>query len=331
MAEALGRDVQASKYSPSMDLHAPCSRPMSPPRAWPSCTPEPPDGCCRSGSRGSRLPSDRVAGWFGGVGRPDGVVHRKVPSGSWSTFHLRCCLTRWSRQTLRSGVTQARSSARLKGDVVLEVAGGGRSPADGAGAGGVPDLGQVAELDAGVVALGLKPVVAVLGGDGCRPTTRSGPVPGSAGSRCRSRLAARRGWLAGVNANPGLPRFLRDPGRPRFPCLPGPGGGSWARAGAAVADGVAFGVGDGYAPFRPGALAAAARARSRASTRFYRPEAGEVSRAGQPGPAWWPAGRSGSPVRGEPHLQPVRPGARLVWPGSRALESVPGGGPPPPF
>jgi len=28
--------------------------------------------------------------------RPDGVVHRNVPSGSWSTFHRGSCLTRWS-------------------------------------------------------------------------------------------------------------------------------------------------------------------------------------------------------------------------------------------
>jgi hypothetical protein len=26
--------------------------------------------------------------------RPDGVVHRKVPSGSWSTCHRGCCLSR---------------------------------------------------------------------------------------------------------------------------------------------------------------------------------------------------------------------------------------------
>src|SRR5690349_8638827 len=28
--------------------------------------------------------------------RPDGVVHRSPPSGSWSTFHLGCCLSLWS-------------------------------------------------------------------------------------------------------------------------------------------------------------------------------------------------------------------------------------------
>ena len=41
------------------------------------------------------------------------------------------------------------SSGRLlRTDVVLEIAGGGGSAADRTGTGGVPDLGQVAELDA---------------------------------------------------------------------------------------------------------------------------------------------------------------------------------------
>jgi hypothetical protein len=44
--------------------------------------------------------------------------------------------------------------------VVLEVALGGGPPADGAGAGGVPDLGQVPEPDPGVVPPGLVPVLA---------------------------------------------------------------------------------------------------------------------------------------------------------------------------
>ena len=63
----------------------------------------------------------------------------------------------------RAAITQARSATALVGDVVLEVALGGGPAADRAGAGGVPDLGQVPELDSGVVALGLEPVVAVPG------------------------------------------------------------------------------------------------------------------------------------------------------------------------
>ncbi len=44
---------------------------------------------------------------------------------------------------LGAGVAQADPSARLVRRVVLDVALGGGPPADGAGAGGVPDLGQV--------------------------------------------------------------------------------------------------------------------------------------------------------------------------------------------
>ena len=50
---------------------------------------------------------------------------------------------------LRTPITQARPPARLVRRVVLEVALAGGPPADGAGAGGVPDLGQVPERDPG--------------------------------------------------------------------------------------------------------------------------------------------------------------------------------------
>jgi len=65
--------------------------------------------------------------------------------------------------TLWAAVAKARPAACFIRDVVLVVAGGSGSAADGADAGRVPDLGQVAELDAGVVSLGFEPVVAVLG------------------------------------------------------------------------------------------------------------------------------------------------------------------------
>jgi hypothetical protein len=66
---------------------------------------------------------------------------------------------------LRAAITQTRPPARLVGGVVLEVAGGGGPAADGAGAGGMPDLAQVPELDPGIVALGLEPVITLIGGD----------------------------------------------------------------------------------------------------------------------------------------------------------------------
>jgi hypothetical protein len=66
---------------------------------------------------------------------------------------------------LRTGVTEAGAAACFVGDVVLVVALGGGAAADGAGAGGVPDLGQVPESDPGIMAFRLVPVVAGVGGD----------------------------------------------------------------------------------------------------------------------------------------------------------------------
>ena len=65
---------------------------------------------------------------------------------------------------LRAGVAAAGPSAGFVGGVVLDVALGGGPPAHRAGAGGVPDLDQVPELDPGIVAAGLMPVVAGVGG-----------------------------------------------------------------------------------------------------------------------------------------------------------------------
>jgi hypothetical protein len=62
-------------------------------------------------------------------------------------------------------VAFARSAAGLVRGVVLEVAAGGGPAAGRAGARGVPDLGQVAELDPGIMPGGLKPVIAGTGGD----------------------------------------------------------------------------------------------------------------------------------------------------------------------
>src|SRR5689334_3209847 len=66
---------------------------------------------------------------------------------------------------LRAGVTEAGAAACFVGGVVLVVALGGGAAADGAGAGGVPDLGQVPEPGPGIVTLGLESVVARVGGD----------------------------------------------------------------------------------------------------------------------------------------------------------------------
>jgi hypothetical protein len=111
-----------------------------------------------------------------------------------------------------AGVAAARPAASLIGDVVLDVALGGGPPADRAGAGAVPDLDQVLELDAGVVAAGLVPVVAGVGGQRFQGDDQVGPAAGGAqppgawppGGRSR---------LAGVNVKPVSPG---GPGPARF-------------------------------------------------------------------------------------------------------------------
>ena len=110
---------------------------------------------------------------------------------------------------LRAAITQAGSSVRFVWRVVLEVALGG--PPYRAGAGGVPDLGQVPELNARIVAPAFKPVVAVLRGERVEGDQQVRPIAGgvqSPGSVAAGRPVPR---LAGVKANPGGPgpaRFL---------------------------------------------------------------------------------------------------------------------------
>ena len=119
---------------------------------------------------------DRVAGGFGIVaapgrgGPPEGAVGKLIdrPSG--------LLLEPVVMPAFRTRIAQTRTSARLIRRVVLEVALAGGSPADGAGAGGVPDLRQVPEPGAWVVAAGLVPVVAVVGGQGVQRDDQIGPV-----------------------------------------------------------------------------------------------------------------------------------------------------------
>src|SRR6185437_1424905 len=145
--------------------------------------------------------------------------------------------------TLRTPVAQAGPAARLVRGVVLEVALGGGPPADGAGAGGVPDLRQVPEPGPGVVAAGLVLVLARVGVQGVdrddqvRPVTRGGQPPGA--------VSAGRAVPAG--------RGEREPGAARRRAGPGPFPGAFRLGpGAAVADGVAVLVGHRHAPGGPG-------------------------------------------------------------------------------
>src|SRR5690348_16471388 len=131
---------------------------------------------------------------------------------------------------LRARVTQARPTARLIRRVVLEIAVRRRAAAPRPGAGRVPDLGQVPQLDPGIMALGLEPVIAPLGVDRVEPDQQIRP-----GSR---------------NAQPPGPGFGRGrEGESRS--VPGPFPmTSGFRPGTAMGDGVALPVGHGHAPRR---------------------------------------------------------------------------------
>ena len=103
---------------------------------------------------------------------------------------------------------------------MLEVALGGGAPADGAGAGGVPDLGQVPEPDPRIMTPALVPVLAVPGIQVSIVTIQSGPGPGVRSRQlpCPSGGPSR---LAGVKLNPAPSGG--GPGSARFRWLLGSG------------------------------------------------------------------------------------------------------------
>src|SRR5689334_20097977 len=137
---------------------------------------------------------------------------------------------------LRAGVAETGAAACFVGGVVLVVALGGGAPADGAGAGGVPDLGQVPEPGPGVVAFGLVPVVARVGGD---RVDRDDQVRSGSGGAQPPGVISAPGWAVPAGRGEGEPRRA---GSGALAVVPGFG------AGAAVPDGVSLVVGDGEAP-----------------------------------------------------------------------------------
>jgi hypothetical protein len=98
--------------------------------------------------------------------------------------------------------------------VVLEVRTGRGPAAHRAGAGGMPDLGQVPQLDPGVVAGGLEPVVAGVQGDRV-DRDEQGQLAGDAGGQPPGAVSARRAGLAGGGEGEGE-SGVRGPGWPEW-------------------------------------------------------------------------------------------------------------------
>src|SRR5690349_5356594 len=140
---------------------------------------------------------------------------------------------------LRDGVTQAGAAACFVRDVVLVVALGGGAAADGAGAGGVPDLGQVPEPGPGIVTLGLESVVARVGGDRVERHDQVGP--GAGGAQPPGAISA-AGRPVPAGRGEGEPGSCWRAGSGALPVTLGFG------SGAAVGNGVSLVVGDGQAP-----------------------------------------------------------------------------------
>src|SRR5262249_2910095 len=105
-------------------------------------------------------------GGFGGVGAAGRGGPAEGPVGKLVHSPPGVLLEPMIMATLRAAITKTRPSACFVRGVVLEVGLGGGSAADGAGAGGVPDLGQVPEPDPGIVTAGFVPVAAGVGGQG---------------------------------------------------------------------------------------------------------------------------------------------------------------------
>ena len=227
--------------------------------------------------------SDGIAGGFGVVAAPGRCGPAKRPVRKLVHLPPGVLLEPVIVTTLRAGVAQTGPAACLVRHVVLEVALGGRPPADRTGAGRVPDLGQVPELDPRIMTVGFVPVVAGVGGDRVdgedqvRAGPRGGQPPGA--------VPAGRPVPAGRGEGEPGPARRWPPGRRGS-------SGSWVRAGRSR--------GRRRAPGR----------RSRSGTRWSSgsprrrrrgrgPATGPpgrgcpARRAGRPGRPGWRAGRSG--------------------------------------
>ena len=204
----------------------------------------------------------------------------------------------------RARVTKTRPAARFVGDVVLEVALARGPAADRAGAGGVPDLGQVPEPDPGLVAGGPEPVITGLGAEGIELDDQVRPVPG--GAQPPGPVPARRPLPPrGGETEPRRPvsvpgpagPSLAPPGPPRFPSfLTARGRGP----GASVPRRVALLVGDRHAPGRLGVPG------RRPGQVPGQPRVDRADPAQLPGPVRQPGQRHQRDRQGAPHREPGR-------------------------
>src|SRR5712691_6561274 len=159
-----------------------------------------------------KQPLDGVARGFGGVPAPP---RGGPPEGGWGQlFHFPAgvLLEPVVVPSFRRAIAQTRPSARLVGDVVLEIALGGRPPAGRPGTGRVPDLGQVPQLDPRIVTRGLVAVIAGLRGDRLKRHHQV-RLPAGPGRESPVPVSARRAVL--VRGREGEPRPVSVPGPTR--------------------------------------------------------------------------------------------------------------------
>jgi hypothetical protein len=132
---------------------------------------------------------------------------------------------------------------------MFEITVHGGTPAAGPGACGVPDLREVPEHHAGIMALGLVPVITPVRRDRA-DLDEQVPLPGDSGGQSPGAVPPGRAGLAGgAEGEPGPAGRVRPAGRTGFGPCPAAGGRG---PGAAVPDSVALAVGDRDAPGRPG-------------------------------------------------------------------------------
>src|SRR5579859_4850474 len=131
-------------------------------RSRPATTARRPTGRRRRATcRRSATPLDGVPGRFVGVlpsrraGPPDLAASELLDLPAGALLHAMVVTT------FGAAVAQAGAPACLVGGIVFEVALGGGPSAGRGGTGRVPDLGQVPERDARIVAAGLVPVIAL--------------------------------------------------------------------------------------------------------------------------------------------------------------------------